>query len=201
MHHLPLSVMARQGKKMIGIYVDEKLYEEIKRSAAESGKSIKDYFIDLHSGPKSETADTVVERLKQELTEGELRQILASIVARPVPSRRVPEILPERVKEPSRISKDTFFSKQPKKVMQIPKFVDYLNSLNNRRQREAIRDTLQVIINHGGSTTSSVIKKERGFTRTTIANRQLDRLIRDGILVKDSSVTPFIVTLAPEWRV
>ena len=231
--------MGRQGKKMIGIYVDEALYDEIKQSASEQGKSIKDYLIDLHSGPKSDTVDILVERLKQELKQGDLRDALSSLVrtATPASSRLGSEMGVGSAQRPqsgslspsssqlssplssplssqsnqlsnsfgsqpsSPLSSPLSSQSNPPKILQIPKFVNYLASLNNRRQREAISETLQVIVNHGGSTTSSVIKRERGFTRTTIANRQLNRLIEDGIIIKDDSVTPFVVTLVPEWQV
>lgn len=69
------------------------------------------------------------------------------------------------------------------------------NYRNNPRQYNALKETLSIIVSNGGTATSTFIKEQRGFSRTTLIKGQIDRLVADGIIERDDSRKPYVVKL------
>ncbi len=177
--------MSRANQKMIGIYVSENIHRSIKKAAQDRGMTIKEYFISLH---RKETEDNAIEILEEiraktnrilDLVEGR-----STVSAAPI----------QKVETPA---KPTFSSSGDLSQS----LLDYLEQFQSvPRQYRALKETLEILVRHGGSATSVQIKEGRGFSRTTLIKGQVERLEKDGIVMVDHGRKPFIVTLVDRYR-
>ncbi len=199
---------------MIGIYVDKKLHEEIKTAARGMNSSIKEYFLSLHRlhMGEAEKTDRILgntERILDILTDSIRPEIgyRSNIASDRYRSERMREssastrdtkvknqILnknppPRRSSSSSKINKSDYSDLPPVLETYLEQFQKF------PRQYSALKETLLIILRYGGTVTSSVLKKERGMSRTTLIKGQVDRLVTDEIISKDDSQKPYTVTL------
>ena len=174
---------------MIGIYVSESIHSQIKMLARTRGQSIKEYILALHNSYVNEGHISPAEQPLALKIEKKLNTLISAISPLP-PSKISEKQNPESYTRPPNTTD-----------LMHEKFRTYLKKFERRpHQKKAIKETLQIIIDKGGTATSSEIKMLRGFSRTTMINRQIQRLIQDKIITKDGSLIPYSVTLRSPWK-
>ncbi len=182
--------MSRPNQKMIGIYVPLDLHEEIKSRANSRGQTIKEYFLSLHETEVKKDVWTEVVQIRKN-TEKILDMLHAFAFSENV------QPLKEHAKEHDPKDKEeTHREIVPSTDVDLGQYSEYLERYRkNPRQYRALRETLKIILELGGKATSVQIKEGRGFSRTTMIKRQIQRLAEDGVVAVDYSVKPFVVTL------
>lgn len=176
--------MSRANQKMIGIYVSADVHQSIKKAAQDRGMTVKEYLLSLHRKEAIDATPKLLEEIRQKTD-----QILA-IVGRS--SKRSLPSEPPETKQPPPSSTSSILS---------PKLLKYLEQFRSvPRQYNALKETLEIILRHGGKATSVQIKEARGFSRTTLIKGQVERLEKDGIIQVDHGRKPFVVELVESYR-
>lgn len=191
--------MVRAGQRMIGIYLSNDLYEEIKMTANRHNKSMKDYLIDLHKvslGSSVEAAPSEqYQQLQQQLQtiQQQLNQLTrASTFVTPARTPASPKISPQPQRNVNLLDASDLQSHPL-----VTKFLQKFSS--QPRQRQSLLDTLVVLYAYGGRATTSIIKRERGLSRTTIAQKQIVKLLAYGVVVENTNVHPREVQFTDHW--
>lgn len=182
--------MSRANQKMIGIYVSEGLHRSIKKAAQDRGMTVKEYLISLH---RRETEDPSVEILEDIRKKTDLILDLVGGLSYTPISRKAISATPKDDNIPNEGANE-----EAKLSQSLMEYLEQFQSVP--RQYRALKETLEIIVRHGGSATSVQIKEGRGFSRTTLVKGQVERLEKDGIVTVDYSRKPFIVALVESYR-